>query len=245
MYLAAWLSGIGLSELLDDGGYALARDETITEALKMGYEIYKAVSQQRTLAQRFADGSRAQVKLLEPGRVVKTYPTNEEPIDWEFKCLQELQLLEIVPELEADQGWEFGIVMALINSGTGIGEYVHGYFTGVVPESVLVDILGSTRMILNQFWDAGWVHGDLHTRNIVIDFCTDTGWCPKIIDFSSSFHDTTRSDFADLLGLIVEELGESDSDAQFLRSDLWDIHDFWRGGTAVDSGFVKALNELF
>lgn len=208
-------------------------------------QIYNTVSQQRTLEQRLADGSRAEVKLLNPGQVVKTYRTTEEPIEWEFKCLQALQPLEIVPELEEEQGWELGIVMALVNSGTGIGEYVHGYFTGRLPEFVLANLFRATRSVLDQFWEAGWVHGDLHTRNIVIDFCADRGWCPVIIDFSTSFHNTTRSDFADLLGLIVEELGDADSDAYFLKSDLWDIHDFWRGETAVDAGFVNALNELF
>lgn len=208
-------------------------------------KIYSKVCGTRAINSRFADATRGLVELEKMGWVRKTYPLgSDESIEWEFRCLGELQGLGIVPELDEDEGWDGGIVMECIDFGAGLFEYVQGYFLGIVDGESLEEIFRATRVVLEEFWEAGWTHGDLHTRNIVVGL-GEKGWQAFIIDFSHSYSEENRAEFAEMYCLIEEELPGAEGDEEFLKSDLWLIHDSIIGDGPVDAGFSRAMNELF
>jgi len=91
---------------------------------------------------------------------------------------------ESIPKLHEDSN-ESRLVMPLINCGATLQDYLLEVACGSLPEEVGVDILEAVRIALEDFYSYGVIHGDLHTRNILI-VCQGGGWRAYIIDLGLS-----------------------------------------------------------
>lgn len=170
--------------------------------------IYQMINQQRRLEERFRDGNNGDLTLHQPGWIHKQDKVGVAFCAHEFRSLQKLQdsgLVPIVDEEEGILGYPDGFLMEQIGEGATLQEYAEAVILGQVDPKSLVDLFEKVGKLVNQFWAMGWIHNDLHLRNIVIGWPEET-WQPYIIDLATSYHQDFEAEFAERFLLIAEEL---------------------------------------
>jgi hypothetical protein len=138
--------------------------------------------------------------------------------------------------------------MEKINDGTTLEEYLEEFLLGTYSHSLFLDLCAAIGKMLNIFWEAGWVHTDLHAKNIVIDVDFQQQiWKPYIIDFGTTFHDELdhslgRITFAEKKMAILQELPSPEDDLDFLDSAFTMIFEIMRIGE--NSQYWEGLRTL-
>lgn len=181
---------------------------------------------------RFARGQRSNITLQGASGGINWIrkETNDanESMSWEFRNMVMLMEADLGPNIDEDEGvggFPEGYEMQLIDSAATVRDYLDATAMGLLNAEVMVDLGQAVGKLLYTLWyTENWVHGDLHLRNIVIDYDRHQGWRPYIIDVSHGYRDTNadREEFADRQQLIVEELNTVDDEVQWFFSNRLD-----------------------
>lgn len=187
--------------------------------------LYNRVCQWRPFHERASEGTMSTVVEAGDGWLMKSDNVGEELVEREFQILLALQGSDLVPDVDEEEGvfgYPDSFLIKRINNGASLGEYLRFFLTGDMDEVFLWEIFEATAEKINEFHSKGYVHGDLHDRNIVVGMNKGcTLFVPYLIDFGFSFHeddgphalDRTSIETADedneylveTLGLIVDE----------------------------------------
>lgn len=161
----------------------------------MSLSIYHEISALRSFEERAAEGLNGDVKNLGNGWLLKSDKAHSQACAHEFNVMSRLMETTICPEVEYDSNSSF--LIQKIDNGATLEEYIMAYLNGLLPGKVLISLSATVADLLANFHEAGWVHGDLHGRNIVIEF--DNGWRPYIIDLGRGYHQDDEDGEKDLL----------------------------------------------
>jgi tRNA A-37 threonylcarbamoyl transferase component Bud32 len=200
-------------------------------------EVHHRISQKKTFRDRARLGNRGDFIEIEDNQIIKADKLGEDNAAWEFEVLVALEELGITPKPAVEEG-VFGhpnsFQMEKINDGTTLEEYLEEFLLGTYSHSLFLDLCAAIGKMLNIFWEAGWVHTDLHAKNIVIDINWDQPiWTPYLIDFGTAFHNDLdhplgRKVFAEEKMTILQELPSSEDDLDFLDSAFTMIFEIMR-----------------
>jgi tRNA A-37 threonylcarbamoyl transferase component Bud32 len=155
-------------------------------------DVYQQISHNKTFRERANVGTRGDLIELENHQIIKADKVGEQSTAWEFQVLIALESLGITPKPVQEKGI-FGypdtFQMEKIDNGATFQEYLEAFLLGNYTPTVFINLCRAIGQMLNKFWEAGWVHGDLHGDNIVIDIDSDQlVWMPYLIDFGTTFH---------------------------------------------------------
>lgn len=78
------------------------------------------------------------------------------------------------------------LIMEQIHDGATLKEALDLYKSGDIPDFCIDHILDILRDVLNDFWQTGASHGDLHANNILIGKDAEGEWKVWLIDFAST-----------------------------------------------------------
>lgn len=146
---------------------------------------YQQVSGLRTIESRLADGTRGILRVAgqyEGMTWLEKKSCLLESLAWEFECLCQLQETSLVPVVDLAVGGEGVFFIEQINHGATLREYAEATACGYVSPLLWEEIIEQTAIRLAMFWEMGWVHGDLHARNLVIGLGEDAYWDIRLID---------------------------------------------------------------
>ena len=153
------------------------------------YNVYALICNETRLTSRLAEGGMGLVRMVDTGWLVKEdLPGMAPQVEHEVKVyslLEEAGLTgDLVPEVNFEESYDGVLYMRLINMGAPIYEYARSRH--MTPD-LWMELCKAVGLALRKFHDAGFVHHDLHDRNIVIEV-KDGKWHPVIIDFGVSTH---------------------------------------------------------
>ncbi len=192
---------------------------------------YNAVAERRTSVARYADGTRANLREEGAYGGQAWISKGQECLDslqWEFECLVALQDTGLVPEVDVDLGCESRFFMVRVNNAATLAEYAEAAAEGEIPVSVFRDVCKTALQTLEEFWDLGWVHGDLHSRNLVVSLSRTGKWEVLLIDLE--FAITPDGDEPPVEQSTIDS---ADGDAARLLEDLHQIMDEFNAPEAV------------
>lgn len=209
---------------------------------------YNAILDLRSFAERAAEGTQSTLKF-DPatGWITKTDLTGGERfVGHEFSVYQRLDGLGVAPEADLSEG-VFGepesIRVRKINNGGTLEEYAFAYLSGLIDEATWLEICIDVRDVLNTFWQEGWVHGDLHARNIVLELCENGFWQAFLIDFAVTINlSSVEDDLDDLADRLIffECTPTQEEDLDYLLENLSDLSE-----ESSCLGYKHGLNELY
>lgn len=171
-------------------------------------EIYNKVLNSKTFEQRAAQGNSSIVVDAGGGWIRKRDKPGIDLVGREFKILTALQDLDlrICPEVDLDYGCPDEFLIQKVNNGATLEEYILEFVVSHFDIDLLSKLLKKIAVQLNTFWNNGYVHGDLHLNNIVVDI--EKGgriWDPYLIDFGYSFHQDNPPEFWELQTIIKDQ----------------------------------------
>ncbi|WP_338442573.1 hypothetical protein VZG28_06405 [Synechococcus elongatus IITB4] len=147
---------------------------------------YQTVAERRSVLSRYKDGTRAiiQEEDSNDGDVIWISKTQNslDSLQWEFECLAALQESGLVPEIDLDLGCDGRFYMTRVGHAATLAEFAEATSLGEIPVALFREICTVAVDTLEQFWDLGWAHGDLHGRNLVVALTPDNQWQVPIID---------------------------------------------------------------
>jgi tRNA A-37 threonylcarbamoyl transferase component Bud32 len=190
-------------------------------------QVYNNVSHWDTFANRAALGTKADLREVGDGWLVKSDKQGEVGVAWEYRVYEHMIGLDlpIVPDCDLGEGvfgYPDSILLRKIDNGATLRDYFAAFLDGLMPLELLVDLAKATSDILCEFWEAGYTHRDLHSRNIVVGLNSlGTGWQPYLIDFSTTTHGSQLEEYCYAYGLILAEMHDQANDWNFLSEDLW------------------------
>lgn len=176
--------------------------------------LYNQITSRRSFQARAQEGSMSTVVDNRDGTVTKTDMMGGELVPREFRIMLELIDTGLVPEVDEDSGvtgWPASFTMRKINNGASLGEYLECFLEGLVPFSIMEGILAATAAKINTLHEKGYLHGDLHDRNVVVEMDGDGDFQPFLIDFGLAFHEDESEEDRGMDRSLIESM-EEDSD---------------------------------
>lgn len=154
------------------------------------YGVYSSICNETRLTERLAQGGMGLVQMEDTGWLVKEdLPGMPPQVEHEVKVyelLEEAGLTgDLVPEVDFNESYDGYLRMRLINMGAPLYEYARSRH--MTPEQ-WGDLCEAVGLAIRRFHDEGFIHHDLHDKNIVIEVAGGA-WHPVIIDFGVSTHD--------------------------------------------------------
>lgn len=192
-------------------------------------QVYNNVSHWDTFANRAALGTKADLREVGDGWLIKSDKQGEVGVAWEYRVYEHMIGLDlpIVPDCDLEEGvfgYPDSILLRKIDNGATLRDYFAAFLDGLMPLELLVDLAKATSDILCEFWEAGYTHRDLHSRNIVVGLNSlGTDWQPYLIDFSTTTHEEQLEEYCQIYGLILAEMHDQANDWNFLSEDLWGL----------------------
>ncbi|WP_460194813.1 protein kinase family protein [Thermosynechococcus sp. FA-CM-4201] len=144
----------------------------------------------QTVAERLDKGNTAELDTFrneETGQTwVKRICLSGISLEWELAMSLELAELGMAPAVEPflENGY---MLIQLIDDGIALRDILLGLSSGYGTCDQARHIGAQMGKLLYEFWHAGYIHGDLHTGNIVFSLATVQ---PFLIDFTTTFQDT-------------------------------------------------------
>lgn len=159
------------------------------------YDVYASICNETRLTSRLAEGGMGLVTMEDTGWLVKEdLPGMPPQVEHEVKIyelLEEAGLMgDIVPEVDFNESYGGVLRMRLINMGAPLYEYARSRHMTAEQWQDLCEAVG---LVIRQFHDEGFIHHDLHDRNIVVEV-KGGKWHPVIIDFGVSTHSSLECD---------------------------------------------------
>lgn len=152
-------------------------------------EIYRFLGDSRTFEQRAAVASCSSLEEDE-GWVLKSDIPGYELVAWEHRVMRLLHHHGLCPQVDEEfditSTYPTTLRMSKINNGATLKEYA--LFFTVRPNPLWATLLKKVAKKVNLLHSLGWVHGDLHANNIVIEM-KGGDFAPCIIDYAFSFHE--------------------------------------------------------
>lgn len=156
--------------------------------------VYNLVCQWRSFHERAQEGTMSTVLEAGDGWLIKSDLKGEELVEREFQVLLALQGTGLVPDVDEEEGvfgYPSSFLIKRVNNGATLGEYLRYFLSGAsMNKAILWEVFEATAEKINAFHKLGFVHADLHDRNVVVGMdkgCTQ--FIPAIIDFGFSFHE--------------------------------------------------------
>ena len=193
---------------------------------------YQTVADRRSVLSRYKDGTRAIIQEEDydnQGRLwISKTQRSLDSLQWEFECLVALQDTELVPEVDLDLGCESRFYMTRIGHAATLAEFAEATSLGEIPVELFREICTVAVDTLEQFWDLGWAHGDLHGRNLVVALTPDGQWQVPIIDLE--FATTPDGDSPPVEQAIINT---PEGDRDRLLEDLYRVVSEFNGPEAL------------
>lgn len=193
---------------------------------------HQRVSSRRTVSSRYKDGTRAIIRELDSDNHGQIWISKTQhcldSLQWEFECLAALQDFGLVPEIDLSSGCQGQFSMVRIAHGATLAEYAEATSLNEIPVAIFREICEVAVDALERFWGLGWVHGDLHGRNLVVDLTPDCQWQVPIIDLE--FASTPDGDFPPVEQSSIDT---SEGDRDRLLEDLYRVITEFNGSEAL------------
>lgn len=177
--------------------------------------LYELVVARRSLESRLSDGESATLSYEGDGWLQKSDNIGgPELAEREFYNLLSLSNKGICPEVNEDEGvygFPSSFLIERINNGATLGEYLRVFLEGDMDVTSLKELLEDVADKINRFHQLGWVHGDLHDRNIVVG----PDLVSYIIDLGYSFRIGEEN-----AGIDVSTIEDADEDNKYLLDAL-------------------------
>ena len=199
-------------------------------------EVYSAVCQARSLAERLNDGAYGSLSVYQTGWLSKKDQQGQVPTVWyEGLIYRQLEWAgltgKITPLLLKNSKSE--IIISRINDAASLGEYAELFFQGGMSLPLWKNLCIRVGEVIKLFHSKGFVHCDLHGGNIVIEMREGT-WYPFLIDFGLSAHDNLEYPYE-----IEWSRMEPESDVETIAMSLLSLDprestDLWKGLAALE-----------
>jgi serine/threonine protein kinase len=194
--------------------------------------LYNNLVGNQTDLQRFNTGGMSQVRLLSPGIIVKIDKplfVGQILVEREFTLMTELwengfRNMPQPLDLWYNEDDKPELIMEEVTHGIPLEEIAIAYDEKWVSKTILKEILYKCKEVLISLWSRGFVHADIHLRNILVGMDSSQNWYVKIIDFGMSLWQGSEEEIVHHTGIdtcskdkefFLECLSEYDLDKLF------------------------------
>lgn len=150
-------------------------------------ELYNKIALNKSVSERFASGYWSDVHLSLPGRVQKT-TNNSFGLEKEYSFMVTLWntgFRDMPKPIELKNDGDT-IVMEEIFYGTPFEEVFDLAQRKELPKFLVRHLLDLLSGVLENFWELGFSHNDLHGRNVLVGIDQQGKWRVWLIDFGTS-----------------------------------------------------------
>lgn len=193
----------------------------------MNFDLYTKIANRESIKTRLDRGTCATLVQAGDDWLVKEDAPGEQGVAWEYQVYSHIGdkglLGDIVPEVALEEGDETLFIKKINNAAT-LADYVAGYQEGLLPLDVLKCLFKQVGEVVARFHESGYVHGDLHSRNIVIGMDRKCAhFRAYLIDLASAYHAELEEEFCEYWMYIQEELYTPEDDLRYLEEHILEI----------------------